>query len=99
MRPEFEEEWRELRRRLADVLSAMTEHEVLVLNTESGVGAPYVQALCWDTGVLRIETVSNAYLDEQFALDETREIALEELGWIAPTYVPGEEAEAGSANF
>ena len=87
--------WVQLRQRVADRLAAMDEDETFLLNVpddDATLGAtPYCQVLA-GPGVLRIEAVSNAYLDDSLTLDGAQEARLEEIGFETPS-------EAHSANF
>lgn len=92
---DVEQAWVRFRARLADRLAEMVDDDVLVVEVEVGpdvdelVGAaPYVQVLGWRDGRggdhLRLETVSNDYLDERWALDDEQEAALVAMGYVAP---------------
>lgn len=98
------EAWVRFQARLGDRLAAMADGDVLVVEAmvadedEPGA-APYVQFCAWGDGMLRGEVASNHVLMEPRELDEEGERALAELGYGAPTYGPGDDADAGSLNF
>jgi hypothetical protein len=106
--PGVEGAWRELRRRLADHLAEMEPRETLVVSaqvsgqvtgTQDGPG-PYVMvSRARDADGWRLEAVSNAYLDSAHRLDDATEEVLRALGWSPPSYLPGEDADDGSANW
>lgn len=97
--------WARFRVDLGDRLAHMVDDDVLVVEVESEVdedddgAAPYVQFCGWGGDLVRAEVSSNAYLAEEVLLDAPAERALERLGWLAPTYEPGHEADDGSENF
>lgn len=96
-----EEAWRELRRRLADHVAGMAPRETLVVSaqvavTQGGPG-PYVMVSRSSHDGWRLEAVGNAYLASAHRLDEAAEETLLAQGWSAPTYLPGEESDAGSS--
>ena len=84
----IEAAWVELRQRVADRLAAMGEDETYLLEVpddEDLLGAsPYCQVLA-GPGVLRVEAVSNAYLDDSLLLDGEQEARLEGIGFEAPS--------------
>ena len=90
----IEAAWVELRQRVADRLAAMGEDETYLLEVpddEDLLGAtPYCQVLA-GPGVLRVEAVSNAYLDDSLLLDAEQEARLEGIGFEAPV-----EPESGN---
>ena len=82
----MEEAWTGFRARLADRLAEIDDGESLVvqLPDEDLLGAsPYCQVLV-DQGWLRVEAVSNAFLDAQYELTGEQEGALVDLGFGAP---------------
>lgn len=82
----MEEAWTGLRVRLADRLAAMDDERSLVvgLPDEDLFGAaPYCQVMVGE-GWLRVEAVSNEFLDAQHTLEGNQEVALVELGFSAP---------------
>ena len=98
--------WAGFRGRLADRLAELEDDEVVFVEVESGVdddelvgAAPYLQLVGWGAGVVRGEVVSNAYLDERYALAPAEEQRLVDLGWSPPTHAAGDDSDAGSANF
>lgn len=96
--------WREFRRRLADRLADLAGPLVVEVSAAvagDDVVAPYCQVWA-DDGWLRVEAVSNAYLDEPYLLDPAGEDALEELGFSwpgEPTCEPDTDPGDGPANF
>ncbi len=78
--------WRGFRERLADRLAELDDGESLVVElpaaTEVGA-APYCQVRA-ERGWLRVEAVSNEYLDPQFMLTPHQMVVLEEIGFAAP---------------
>ncbi|WP_139981502.1 T3SS (YopN, CesT) and YbjN peptide-binding chaperone 1 [Nocardioides litoris] len=98
---EHEEAWTSFLVRLGDRLAGMGEGEVLVLahpaaleaaravhdaDPDGPVGAaPYVQVLALDEGVLRLEAVGDAYLDDHLVLTAEQEDLLLGLDWDEPT--------------
>lgn len=102
---EIEQAWTGFRARLADHIAAMGEDDITFIELQD-VGqtdllgaAPYVQLAAWGDARVRLEAVSNHYLAEQWELTDEAEQSLLDLGWLAPTHAPGDEADAGSANF
>lgn len=98
-----EEAWRELRRRLADHVGRLEPRETLVVSAlvvtaEDGPG-PYVMVSGEPDEGWRLEAVSNGYLARAHRLDAVAEERLLALGWSRPTYLPGREADSGSANW
>ncbi len=98
-----EEAWRELRRRVADHVAAMAPRETLVVSAlveaaEDGPG-PSVMVSGDPEDGWRLEAVSNGHLARTHRLDAVVEERLLSLGWSRPTYLPGEEADGGSANW
>ncbi len=94
--------WRELRRRLADRVAGLGASDSLVVSAQvaglrEGPG-PYVVVGGVAGGGWRLEAASNAYLDPAHQLDENAHERLLALGWIAPTYLPG-QGGPGSANW
>jgi hypothetical protein len=64
----------------------------------------YVQVAARDGGGLRIEAVSNHYLEGDERLDRAQIRRLKQLGWLAPTYVPDQPRKSrrtrkGSPNY
>ncbi len=105
----LEAAWGRFRADLADALAGLEDGQVLSVawgpelltdfedDDEAGA-APYVQAIGWGEDQLRVEAVSNYFLDDRFALPEDAESELVEMGWMAPTYDQDGEDE-GSSNF
>ncbi|MFF0817561.1 hypothetical protein ACFYVR_20695 [Rhodococcus sp. NPDC003318] len=95
--------WSEHQQRLADVIAAMREDDLLALELgeESSVEGfvPCVQFLAWGDGQVRCEVPSNAYLDPRHRLSEADEVRLVQLGWHRPTRDPDDEPDAGSPAF
>lgn len=95
--------WSEHQQRLADVIAAMHEDDLLALELgeESSVEGfvPCVQFLAWGDGQVRCEVPSNAYLDPRHRLSDSDEQRLVQLGWHRPTRNPGDEPDAGSPAF
>lgn len=96
--------WTRFQAQLADHLLELEEHDLLLLEAESSLddadgAAPYVQFCAWGPGQLRCEAVSNTYLAPTHRLDDARLVAIEELGFEAPSHDAGEAADDGSANF
>ncbi len=81
----MEEAWTGFRERLADRLAGLDERSLLVgLPDEELLGAaPYCQVMA-EEGWLRVEAVSNEFLDEQHQLDGDQAIALVGLGFSEP---------------
>lgn len=90
---EIEAAWGKLRGRVADRLAALEEDESFLLEVpddEELTGAtPYCQVLA-GAGVLRVEAVSNTYLDDSLQLDDAQEAGLEEIGFEAPSQMESE---------
>lgn len=107
MAGEAERAWHEFRGRLADRIAEMADDDIVGVEVESGIededrtgAAPYLQLIGWGEEMVRAEVSSNQYLDERYALSPADEGLLGAIGWLAPTYVEGEEEpDAGSANF
>jgi hypothetical protein len=64
----------------------------------------YVQVAARDGGGLRVEAVSNHYLEGDERLDRAQIRRLKQLGWLAPTYVPDQPRKTrrtrkGSPNY
>ena len=78
--------WPAFTRALAETLAVLEEKQFLILERKRP-GA-YVQVAARDDGGLRIEAVSNHYLQGDDQLDRARIRRLRALGWLAPTYVP-----------
>ncbi len=107
----LEAAWGQLRGDVADVLAGLGDGECVFIewgpellddsadDSNPGGTAPYVQATGWGESMVRIEAVSNYYLDDRYALGEVEEDALEDLGWFEPTCAPEVDAEGGSSNF
>lgn len=96
--------WVRFQAGLADRLAELAEDDVLVVEAMVGEedeagAAPYVQFCAWGDRMLRGEVASNHVLVEARELDEQGERALAEIGYDAPTYGPGDEADHGSLNF
>ncbi|CAA9353653.1 MAG: hypothetical protein AVDCRST_MAG29-2411 [uncultured Nocardioidaceae bacterium] len=98
--------WFAFQQRLADYLVDMHDDDTLGISARSGLdddpsagAAPYIQIRAWGGDKLRIEALSNAYLDRTYALDEAGETRMLSLGWNAPTYPPQERPDAGSENY
>ncbi|MFE3289427.1 hypothetical protein [Rhodococcus sp. NPDC059234] len=98
-----ERAWTEFQVRLADIIAAMREDDLLALELgeESSVEGfvPCVQFLAWGAGEVRCEVPSNAYLDPRHRLSAVDEDRLVELGWHRPTRQPDDEPDAGSPAF
>lgn len=100
--------WTGFRTRLADRLAALEEGSSLcveVPDDEELLGAaPYCQVRL-DAGWLRVEAVSNEFLDERYALDEEQQAALVALGLEEPDkqspnyWVDLEQRQADRAAF
>lgn len=81
----MERDWLQFRRGLADRLAGLSDGEVMVVEVASEaagelMGAlPYCQAAVHGE-VLRVEAVSNRFLDASCRLDQDEEMALVELG-------------------
>ena len=98
-----EEAWRELRRRLADHVGGLEPRQTLVVSAqvvgaEDGPG-PYVMVSGEPHEGWRLEAAGNGCLARAHRLDAAAEERLLALGWSPPTYLPGEEADGGSANW
>ncbi|MGW5075775.1 TY-Chap domain-containing protein [Rhodococcus sp. NPDC004095] len=95
--------WSEHQQRLADVIAAMREDDLLALELgeESSVDGfvPCVQFLAWGDGQIRCEVPSNDYLDPRYQLSASDEARLVGLGWQRPTRTPDDEPDAGSPAF
>ncbi|TQF65775.1 hypothetical protein FK531_20310 [Rhodococcus spelaei] len=98
-----ERAWTDFQVRLADIIAAMREDDLLALELgeESTVEGfvPCVQFLAWGAGEVRCEVPSNAYLDPRHRLSAADEQRLVELGWHRPTRQPDDEPDAGSPAF
>jgi hypothetical protein len=89
-----EQAWAAFRRRLADHVAAMTDDDILIVETERATAAPvpddlggaepYVQFLGYGDGWVRAEVSSNAWLRPDRLLDPAQIDALLALGWSAP---------------
>ncbi|RYU09695.1 T3SS (YopN, CesT) and YbjN peptide-binding chaperone 1 [Nocardioides iriomotensis] len=92
--------WAAFRRRLADHVAAMADHDILVVEAERGEDVPfaddlggaepYVQFLGHGDGRVHAEVSSNAWLRPGRLLDAASVDALVALGWTAP----GDEDDA-----
>ncbi|MGW6694956.1 TY-Chap domain-containing protein [Rhodococcus sp. NPDC054953] len=95
--------WSEHQQRLADVIAAMREDDLLALELgeESRVDGfvPCVQFLAWGDGQIRCEVPSNDYLDPRYRLTADDESRLVDLGWHRPTRRPDDEPDSGSPAF
>ncbi|QZY29699.1 TY-Chap domain-containing protein [Nocardioides coralli] len=82
-----EKAWSEFRQRLGDRLAELGADESVVVelpqDDELEGATPYCQALAYGDQ-LRVEAVSNEFLDRAHALDETGEQAMRELGFALP---------------
>ena len=89
--------WTAFRARLADRLASMVDDDVVIVEFADAVGedeggsAPYVQMCAYGETMVRVEAVSNHWLEERCALSVADEEALLDLGWEAPTDEPGWE--------
>ena len=87
---EMERAWSEFRARLADHVAEQEQDEALVVllpddDVDGAVGAaPYCQVMPYGGDRLRVEAVSNAYLDERHRLDEEQEQRLCTAGFARP---------------
>ena len=94
--------WLAFTRALAETLAVLDDKQYLILDRKpAGV---YVQVAAGDDGGLRIEAVSNHYLQGDERLDRAKIRRLRALGWLAPTYVPDQPRKTkrprkGSPNF
>lgn len=83
----MEQAWTGFRKRLADRLAELGDEETLLVEVahdeELQGAAPYCQVLAEDRW-LRVEAVSNAFLDEVHRLDGEQEAALAGLGFVGP---------------
>ncbi len=82
----LEAAWTGFRVRLADRLAGMDDGRSLLVglpDEELLDAAPYCQVMV-DQGWLRVEAVSNEFLDAQHVLDGDQEVALVELGFTEP---------------
>ena len=83
--------WSVFRGRLADLVAAMEDDDLALVEAESSVNekdegaAPYVQFCAWGDDLVRCEVSSNAYLADEQQLDDEQAAALVALGWNAPT--------------
>ncbi|GEP37645.1 hypothetical protein NPS01_13080 [Nocardioides psychrotolerans] len=100
---QVEDEWVRFRGRLADRIIAMEVDDILSIDVLTGVdeedlegAAPYAQVLRWDEGAIRVEVVSNDYLDERYALSDDHEHALLEMGWERPAPADDESDQGGN---
>lgn len=95
--------WSEHQQRLADVIAAMQEDDLLALELgeEATVDGfvPCVQFLAWGDGQVRCEVPSNDYLDPRYRLSAADERRLVDLGWQRPTRAPEDEPDSGSPAF
>lgn len=94
--------WPAFTRALAETLAVLDDTQHLILDRKP-VGV-YVQVATRDDGGLRIEAVSNHYLQGDDRLDSARIRRLRKLGWLAPTYAPEKPEGAkrprkGSPNY
>jgi hypothetical protein len=94
--------WRVFTRALAGVLAALEDGQCLILARRQGGG--YVQVAAEEGGGLRVEAVSNHYLEGSARLDRARTGRLRRLGWLPPTHAPGKKRlsrreRTGSPNF
>ena len=103
---EVERAWTAFRVRLADRLAELEDDDALHVEVETGVdedqlegAAPYLQFMGWGGDLVRAEVASNAFLDDRYRLGDEEQEQLVALGWLAPTYDPDDDADAGSPNF
>ncbi len=101
---QVEDEWVRFRGRLADRIIAMEVDEVLHVEAQTGVddedldgAAPYAQVIRWDAEAVRVEVVSNDYLDVRYALSDHDEQSLLEMGWERPER--GDDESDAGGNF
>lgn len=100
--PSAAEAWKQLAHELAIALADLDEDEFLVISDKAS--GYFVQFAGQGNFGMRVEAVSNQYLDEDKKLSESACEALLQLGWNAPTNLPDElESEGhkseGSPNF
>lgn len=93
------EAWGQFTGRLAVALAALEEDEYLILKVKGT--DRYVQFMDQGGYGMRVESVSDYYLDDDEHLGEDDYRFLMELGWHAPTQVPGTKGDDtdGSPNY
>ena len=78
--------WDGFMQKLADALRHLAPHKYFAIHVE---GSPrYVEFSCNAEGVVRVESVSNAWLPEDQRLTESQGRKLVEMGWVAPNLRP-----------
>jgi hypothetical protein len=98
--PLTDQTWWQFRVRLAAALGDLSEDEYLVISYK--FADYFVQFAAQGPHGMRVEAVSNTYIDEHARLLQRAYQLLLTLGWNAPTYVPAEgvpEPADGSPNF
>lgn len=94
-------DWQPFAVQLAAVLGELQEDQFLIISVKQE--KRYVQFAGQGSFGLRIETTSNAYLDEPERLDRKQISALRKAGWDAPTGKPGHSTPEldpdGSPNY
>jgi hypothetical protein len=91
--------WGEFARKLAMNLAQLEADQCLILSTRRRPGR-YVQFAQRGSLGLRVETVSNAHLEEWDRLDDEALLRLKDFGWLSPTDAPDEKPEReGTRNY
>jgi hypothetical protein len=78
--------WRRFERTLTDALSDLDDDEYLILSMR--FGSRFVQFAGQGAEGMRVESVSNHYLDDEEALTGGEQDLLLAMGWHPPTYDP-----------
>ena len=93
--------WSKCRDTLAAAIASLQEDDYLIV-IASRAANHFVQFYGHGALGLRLEAVSNTYLEEGHRLSDAACLDLLALGWNPPTYVPAEgveEPKGGSPNF
>jgi hypothetical protein len=100
-KPTISPAWAQFAQRLASVLQGLQEDQFLVISAKQS--APYVQFVGQGFYGIRMETISNQYLDRPEKLTEHQLHMLAELGWNHPTKNIEDKSQdkdpEGSPNF
>jgi len=99
--------WASFEGHLTTTLARLIDHQVVVLDLPSAYrgselrgAAPYIQFTGYDAGErLRGEVSSDAFLDPHHQLVADQIVLLDQLGWLPPTFAPGEQPDQGSPNY
>lgn len=92
--------WRRFERTLTDALSDLDDDEYLILSMR--FSSRFIQFAGQGADGMRVESVSNQYLDDEEALTGAEHDLLLAMGWNPPTYDPESVTEhptEGSPNY